>query len=260
MMHARRGLTGAVIVGLLLAAVPAVCAVRAQDEPAKPRLSAAIRKALEDGGVDAAQRRFKEIYPSQKDRFEIDAPALMTLATERMTAGDATGGTAVMNMWMTVLQAEGVGAAATRTPPAASAGAPGGNPSARSAGAIIEHPSAAETNPGPPRTDLARFYGMYGDKEPSRRSVFVRETCDGHLQIGSQWGDASPWTMRSESDTVFVQVLIPDQPSLPPFRFEFELGPDGQARAVKHALTGEMQSVPRIGDLPKGWKTHDCGR
>jgi hypothetical protein len=239
---------GVAVVGLLLVMV-AAHGVRAQDKAAKPLLSAAIRKALDDGGADAAQRRFKEIYPSQKDKFEIDAAALMTLATERMTAGDAEGGAAVMNMWMTVLQAEG----------AAAATAAGGEPSANGADTVIEHPSATQTNPGPPRTDLARFYGMYGDKEPSKRSVFVRETCDGHLQIGSLWGDASPWTMRSESDTVFVQVLNPDQPSLPPFRFEFELGPGGKARVVKHALTGEMQSVPRVGDLPKDWKTHDCG-
>ncbi len=233
------GLAGMVLLLVAIAAQP----VRTQDTPAKPRLSAAIRKALEDGGVEAAQRRFKEIFPSQRDRFDIDAPALMALANERMTAGDAVGATAVTEMWMAVLQPEGAAAAASG----------GGDPN------VIEHPSAAQTDPGPPRTDLSRFYGMYGDREPSKRSVFVRETCDGHLQIGSLWGDVRPWTMRSLSDTTFIQVLIPDMPSLPPFRFEFEIGPDGKARAVRHAMTGTMQSIPRTGDLPKDWKTHDCG-
>jgi hypothetical protein len=222
----------------------------------KPLLSAAIRKALADGGLEDAQKRFDEIYPAQKDKYELDAPALMLLGADSMKAGDAKTAQAIMQMGMTVLQAEGAapGAAGLMPPPSAMPpGAPG-------------VPNTQKTEPadrptidaGPARKDLSRFYGVYGAAD-SRRQVFVRETCDGHLQLGAMWGDVAPWTMKSLSDATFEQAFVPSMQTTPPLKIVFELGEDGKAHAVRHPLLGEMQTAARAGDLPDGWDERDCG-
>jgi hypothetical protein len=76
-------------VGFLRLALGAVLApgVAAQ-EPEKPLLSEEIRGALERDGAKAAQRRFDEIYPAQKDRYEIDVKGLAELAAECSASGD----------------------------------------------------------------------------------------------------------------------------------------------------------------------------
>lgn len=214
-----------------------------QQEPAaKPLLSDAIRQALATGGIEAAERRFKEIYPSQRDAFEFDGPALMLFGASFMKTGDSKTAQAVMNMGMAVLTVSGDDAAA-----------PGAAPASEASRDESPAPDA-----GPARKDLSRFYGLYGDAGGSPRSVFVRETCNGHLQVGSLWGDVALWTMRSLSDTVFVQAFVPSMQDMPAVRIEFELGPDRKARSLRHPLLGDIQSVPRVGNLPADWAERDC--
>lgn len=217
----------------------------ARQTPARPTLSGEIRRALADGGAEAAERRFAEMYPTAQAGYELDVHNLVALSTERMQAGDMAGAQAVMKMWTAILQDQQAAKAGGAAPPATVE--PAGTP------------PPGTVDAGPRRTDLARFHGLYGDQPPSPRSLFVRETCDGHLQVGSLFGDVAPWTMRSESELAFVQAFVPPTQAMPPVRVEFVTAPDGTIEAVRHALTGERQRVPRAGPLPPGWPARDCG-
>ncbi len=65
---------------------------------------------------------------------------------------------------------------------------------------------AAPYDPGPSRTDLDRFTGLYSDPaQPDERkeSFWAAPGCDGRLVTGATWADASPWWMRSVSDRGF---------------------------------------------------------
>lgn len=216
---------------------------------ARPKLSAEVRRALAEGGAAAAERRFAEIYPSKKADYDLDVQHLLALGTERLQAGDTAGAQAVMKMWTAVLQDQQAVMAA-----AAGTGEPGSAASPRAAG-----PPAGGVDAGPARADLARFHGIYGDQPPTPGTIFVRETCDGHLQVGGLYGDVAPWTMRSESDLAFVQAFVPPTQEMPEVRVEFVLAPGGAVRAVRHGLTGQTLTIERSGGLPDGWPPKDCG-
>lgn len=102
----------------------------------------------------------------------------------------------------------------------------------------------------PPRTDLARFAGVYGDPNQTdlRRRLFVTESCNGRLVVGGMSGDASNWWMTSVGDTEFE---MSDQ-----FRslsLVFSVGPDGNATGMHHDLEALPNPLTRLGPLPEGW-------
>lgn len=219
----------------------------AAQEVEKLLLSEEIRAALERDGAEAAERRFDEIYPSQKDRYEIDVKGLAELATEYLQAGDQVTAQAILNMTGTITRnmiathqaAMPAGANPPRPDPGRQRDAPG------------PEPPMPVRDRGPSRDDLQRFHGLYGVSEPpgARRDLFVTESCDGYLVVGATWGDAANWWMRSVSDHEFAMT-----DAFRSLRIEFEIGPDGTARSVHHDLEGLPTPLPRVGPLPEGWE------
>lgn len=212
-----------------------------------PRLSEEIQRVLDQDGPEAAKQRFDEIFPAQKDKYEIDTQALVQIGSEYMNAGNYESGQAIMSMVAVI----------TRDMIANSELPTGATESARAAQERSEREESRTTRSaarvpdrGPAREDLARFRGVYGDPEQpeSRRKLFVTESCDGYLVAGAMWGDAQNWWMRSVSEDVFE--MSSDFMSL---RLEFELGPDGTVQAMKHDLEGMPSPLEKQGPLPEGW-------
>ena len=76
----------------------------------KPLLSAKIQKVLDDEGAAAALSKFKELFPAQKDRFEVDLEGFGTLASSYAQAGEMEKMQAVIEM-TTLLAQDAYGAA-----------------------------------------------------------------------------------------------------------------------------------------------------
>jgi hypothetical protein len=140
-----------------------------------------------------------------------------------------------------------------------------GPPGAAAGHAMAPTPSGsnAETQPvpavtppagPPPRDDLQRFSGLYGvagETDGSGRNLFVTQSCNGQMVAGATFGDASNWWMTPVSDAEFE--MSSDFISV---ELVFEMGPDGNARALHHNLDWMPTPLTRIGPLPEGWA--DC--
>ena len=79
--------------------------VRAQAATSKPLLSEEIAKVIDQDGVEAGQSRFDQLYPAQKDNYELDVPGFFALAAKYMQGGNTAAGQQVMAMAATVAQA-----------------------------------------------------------------------------------------------------------------------------------------------------------
>jgi hypothetical protein len=188
-----------------------------------------------------------EIYPSRKDRYEIDVKGLAELATTYLQAGDQVTAQAILNMTGTITRdmiAAHQGAMPDET------NAPRPDPG-RQRDEPEPEPPLPVRDRGPSRDDLHRFHGRYGVSEPpgARRDLFVTESCDGYMVVGATWGDAANWWMRSVSDQEFAM-----KDSFRSLRIVFEIGADGIARSMHHDLEGLPTPLPRVGALPEGWE------
>ena len=232
----------------LLSAVPAA----AQD---RPLLSAEIRTVLEEDGLEAAQQRFEELYPAQQDQYEPDTNGLFEVAGGYMQAGDMETGQALMEMATVIMS--GAAAAYTESMYGDMAAMEAESPATaeQEAEAATSEPADAR-DPGPARTDLERFAGLYSDPATpdERKSFFVAVGCDGRLVTGAMWADVSPWWMTSVSDLVFVY-----EDSWTKIRMEFEAGSGGSASGMTHDRADILPSpLTRIGPLPPEWRTEEC--
>ena len=249
---------------LALATVPLAPGLAAQSAT-KPRLSEEIRTVLEKDGPEAADRRFKEIFPEHKDEWEVDFEGLAKLGMEVMQSGDMAAGQTVLGMIAVVQQdlltssgmtipaeAEQPGKVATTNNSATSNKSVTGSNSAtaNAAGAVAtvsERAQGRGPDLGPARDDLERFIGEYGD-DPLRR-LFVTVSCDGHLVSGATWGDASNWWLRSVSDSDFTYS---DQ--FTSVEMSFAVGPDGQATTMTHNQLDLLPATLERHELREGWE------
>ena len=234
----------------LLSAVPAT----AQD---RSLLSAEIRTVLEEEGSDAANQRFDELYPAKQDHYEPDVAGLYEVAAGYMQAGDMEMAQLLIEMAATV--ASGAAAAYTESMygdmAALEAEATSAAVAEQEAEAATSEPAVAY-DPGPYRTDLDRFAGLYSDPAApdERKSLFAAVGCDGRLVTGTTWGDASPWWMSSVSDLVFEY-----EDSWTKIRMEFEAGSGGSASGMTHDRADILPSpLTRIGPLPSEWGGDTC--
>jgi hypothetical protein len=215
----------------------------------KPLLSEEIRSALKRAGPEAAQLRFDEIFPDEKDQYEVDVNGLTVMATEYMKSGDQATAMVLLNMTATITRAM----IATGTPYLPAATNP--LPANRGAQAATTPPKAAPSpdpapDRGPAREDLERFRGLYGmvRQDGQRRDLFVTTSCDGYLIVGPMWADVSNWWMKSVGDATFDM-----SDSFTSLHIEFQLGADGSATGVSHDVEGLPSPLPRVGPLPDGW-------
>lgn len=128
-------------------------------------------------------------------------------------------------------------------------------------GSLARSREAAGRDPG--RANLARFHGVYGNPDGQNdrtapRNFFVAESCDGSLEFGAMWGDVAPWTLRSESATVFVQARAPKHEAVA-LRLEFAIGADRRASSVTHNLEWRTDNpLIRLSDLPAAFAEREC--
>lgn len=220
--------------------------VCAQDASDKPKLSEEIERVLKEEGPEAAKTRFDEIFPAKRDEYVVDANALATLGAQYMQNGDMETGMLFLQM-MGAVNAEAIKSAQRDFDAAAMA-----PPEAEE---TMEEPEVPVSTPnadrGPARTDLARFAGFYGTPEQAEknRMLFVTESCDGYLVAGAVWGDAENWWMKSEGDHVFSYSSQYSN-----FQMEFELGEDGNAKAMIHDLDFMPSPLPKHQPLPEEWR------
>jgi hypothetical protein len=210
----------------------------------KPLLSAEIQKTLDADGIEAAQRRFDELFPSQKEKYQIDMNGFAQMAMTYMKAGDMTTGQAILEM----------SAALTRDA-ISGANVPGAQTPAAPPAAKQPEPDPVQGyDSGPSRKDLERFVGLYSDpqKPDELRSLFATVSCDGRLVVGATWGDAQNWWMKSVGDTAFEY-----SDSFTKLKLQFQTGPDGKAVSMNHDLEFMPKPLKRIGPLPEQWGS-DC--
>lgn len=226
------------LAGVVIAVVLLISAPAAWQTASKPRLSEAVRAAIDTEGAEAAERRFAEIYPAKKDAYEVDAGGMSELMMEYAQRGDRKASQAVMNIFMKATEASYLG----DVPPAPAAATAA---SSRPAGPV---------DTGPKRKDLGRFFGVYGnpDRQHDRitpHNFYVNQSCDGYLRLGGLYGGTGGWIMRSESDTVFVQMHVSEFDPVP-LRLEFVVGPDGRATAFRHNFYWRKDNpLTRLDDL-----------
>ena len=215
----------------------------------KPRLSEEIRKVLDSEGVAAAKQLFAEIYPSQKDSYEIDMQAMMLLGQEYMMAGDMDKGAPVMEMASKLAQ-EMAGQMYSTSPQMQQMMEQEKNARAQNEQQLarereeerrLQEQSRQQAR-GKSRKDLDRFSGLWAqpDNRDERRSLWVMPTCDGYLSTGATWGDASPLMMRSSADTVFSY-----SDSFQSFSYEF-IG--GELVHDWNALPGPLVRIAPVPD------------
>lgn len=230
---------------LVALSLASATAARGQVSPVKPLLSGEIRRILDRDGAAAAQRRFDEMYPAHKDRYELDVGGLDTLVLEYLRAGDQSTAELIMKMSATITRDRIADMAASMSVPTHT-------PESDTLERAGPEPRAVAPVPdlGPARDDLSRFSGLYGTAAPQgrRRDLFVTVSCDGHLVVGAMWADTDNWWMRSISDHAFESSRSPV-----PLHLEFEIGPDGAVRAMRHDLGDLPTPLPRSGPLPDGW-------
>lgn len=222
----------------------------------KPLLSEAIREAVDSKGVEAAKKQFFEMSTSERDRYEIDMEGIAELTTTYLEEGNMEALTAVSEISALFIQ-DMVSKSMEQSSPGMAEQMAAQRQAEREQEArqreeernrlirerIIERQ-------GPPRDDLKRFTGLYGDPEAedSHRQLWVTVSCDGYLVSGAMWGDASPWWLRSESANVFTY-----QDSFNDLRMEFETDGTGNAVEMNHDLEFLASPLKRIGPLPDDW-------
>ncbi len=235
--------------GVALLPLWLLCCVAAPDRAGaqKPLLSEEIHKLLEREGAAAAQRRFDELYPGHKDRFDLDLKGFAALAMQYSKAGDQAKAQLILGMSSAITR-DMITAFADSMPTAPKPSTP--DPAAQPA---AKQSRTREPDPdlGPARKDLDRFRGLYGvpGKNGSRRDLFVTVSCDGYLVVGAMWGDTSNWWMKSVSEYSFEM-----SDSFMSLHLQFVPGPGGTPSALKHDLQGLPSPLPRVGPLPDGWE------
>jgi hypothetical protein len=222
----------------------------------KPQLTDELKVLIESEGVAAAQQHFSDVYPAQKETYNIDVQKLLAMAGEYMQVGNAEAAQAVAGFSNAINQEMFLSAMATQAPEMQKQmdemrRAEEDQQSAiRSEEEQLQESKRARDR-GKTRSDLPRFSGLYGDPSDNRhnRHLWVSMSCDGYLVAGPQWADVSPWWMRSAADTVFTY-----SDSFTSLAFEFDSGTDGQSQSLSHDLDSIASPLKRIGPLPAEWE------
>jgi hypothetical protein len=237
-------------VAVCLALLPLAVRPDAVAAQGKPPLLDEIVKVMEAGGVDAAKIRFNELYPARADAFDIDLEAFGSKSAAYLKEGKMNEGLALAQIMSTLTAPliEEAMAAQKEILEQYEAQMPEIEPEEEMEPAD-EEAARVGFDLGPPREDLARFSGLYGDAQGDEtRRLFVLPSCEGHLVVGAMWGDVAPWWMRSDGDASFSRTT-------PYFSMNvrFQIGPDGRAAGFTHDQTFLGSPIPRVGEVPAAW-------
>jgi len=228
-----------------------------QDADARPLLSETIRQVMEEEGVEAATRRFREIHPDRRDDFRLDMEGMADLGREYMMQGEMEKGTAVMQM-VAALARESMGGAMPGDLPTEPGRPPGEQPTGEEERGEERVEAPAELSDEVVR----RFSGIYRDPDEARedrRFFLAEDPCGGAMMFGAMWGDAQNTYLRVESGTVLQEAAYPGMRD-EPLRLEATLGPGGKAQRLEHDATWFGSPLVRDGDLPEDWNSGPCTR
>jgi len=227
--------------------------VFAQD---KPLLSDAIRKAIDNQGVEAAKRHFAELDESRRDSYNIDVQGISELTNKYVQGGNMEAAGAVSEISAPFLQGIIIKSLNQYAPELSKQMAEQQQAEKEQQATDREEEQKPRERKqivnfqGESRQDLGRFVGLYGDpaeRNPNRR-LWVTVSCDGYLVVGTLWGDASPWWMRSAGDNVFTY-----QDSFSKLRLEFATEANGKTVRMIHDLEHMKSPLERLGPLPEDW-------
>lgn len=219
----------------------------------KQSLAKLLKSTIESNGPTAAQQKFKEIYPQHKNEYIIDPQAIMQLISEYANSGNLEAAQALGEIFSTVSQ-DMVQEKMAKHPDLK-------RQIEQQKALTLEKDKVREnnqinSNQKPTeavqvesiqtRDDLDRFTGLYGDpnKPDPHRQFWVAQSCDGQLVMGATWGDASPWWLKSQTDTQFSY-----KDSFRTLAIKFTTNADKQVTALSHDLTGMKSPLERVGPL-----------
>ena len=222
----------------------------------KPLLSDAIRKAIDEKGIELAKKEFAEQYRSQKDFYEVDMKGISELSRKYSEAGNIQAAGVVMEIATPYMQDLITSQMNNQNNEAGQKLVEMQQNEKEKQLKEKETQKDTQKNEsyfdqGKARTDLERFTGLYADPEEKNenRKLWVMISCDGYLVIGALWGDASPWWMKSEGDNIFSY-----KDSFTKLNINFETDSDGKAVKLNHDLSGMKSPLKRVGPLPDDWE------
>lgn len=240
------------------AAIPDGTRVPAVQE-APPLLSETIRETLDKEGVDAAKKRFAEIYPDAADRYRFDMEGLSELGMEYMRDGDFERGQAVMEM----VAAMARDSFAASLPEGMALPRDESRDEGRETDDERSEGGARSVQPPLPDDVAERYEGVYrdpGETDPTRRFFLARDPCGPQIMFGAMWGDAQNSYLKIESETLLVQPRDWVLPGQEPLRIEVRMGADGRAESLSHDADWFGSPLVRDGELPEAWRGQPCRR
>lgn len=219
----------------------------------KPLLSEAIKNSIDNQGIEAAKKHFKEIYESKKDFYEVDMKGLSDLSSSYIKDGNYQAASAVMDIASPFMQnmiSSKMSNNSKETVQKDMEKQGKEKQEKNEESEKTENNKQIKNNRDESRSDLKRFTGLYGDPDESNetRRLWVMESCDGYLVSGALWGDVAPWWMKSEGDKVFTY-----SDSFNNIRMEFVTDENGKATKMIHNLSSLKSPLERVGPLPDDW-------
>ena len=215
----------------------------------KPLLSEEIRQVIETQGIDAAKKRFAELYPSREDQYNFDSNGMFKLGSDYLQDADMEKGMAIMEMNSKLIQAQMMSSPMMQQL-AEQQRIEKQNRQKQQQQMQQQNEIRVAEQFGTPREDLERFKGIYGDPKTrnKRKALWIMVSCDGYLVSGATWGDASPWWMKSVADRKFTYA-----DSFQSLNVEFEIDADGMGKGITHDLNFLPSPLIKIGPPPNGW-------
>lgn len=206
----------------------------------KQLLSKAIEENIEQRGAEGAVSYFSRMSKEQRKQFEPDMEELTELTLSYVQNGDMETVTAVSEITSIFMQdmieesvaqvSDKVGDLDDELP--GQKQNQNNRQNERRTKPVEVHEQ--KNRLGEPRDDLEQFTGIYAvpGSDNDVRKLWVRVSCDGYLVSGAMWGDAAPWWMRSESESVFSY-----SDSFNSFRMEFMPEADTGMLEIQHTLS-----------------------
>lgn len=224
----------------------------------KPNLSDAIREMISNQGVEATKKYFSSMAPDEREQYIVDMEGISELTNAYLEEGNMEALMAISEISGPFMQ-DMISQSMEQYPPELQEM----EKMAEDREAEIEQEQQQRDEEraqeraqniierqGQPRDDLEQFKGVYGnpDEPESPRQLWVNVSCDGYLVSGAMWGDAAPWWMRSESETVFTM-----EDSFNNIRMQFT--PSGNDLEMIHNLDFMESPLQRVGPLPEDWNS-----
>ncbi len=241
---------------IFLIILSSVNCLYAQDSQ-KPLLSKAIEENIEQRGADNALSYFSGMNKEQRQQFEQDFEELTELTMNYVQNGEMEAVTAISEITSIFMQdkiedsmaqfSDEMGELEDELP-----GQAQNQKKRQNERGVKAEEDGQKSTLGEHRDDLEQFTGIYAvpGSDNDVRKLWVRVSCDGHLVSGAMWGDAAPWWLRSESESVFSY-----SDSFNSFRMEFMPEADTGMLEIRHTLSFMESPLQFSEPLPESMRS-----